>query len=48
MAKFLKSDDPKGSHGHLAIGVLKSMKWRNLLSKFAVYHWVNSQLGQKS
>ncbi len=41
-------DNPKWSYAHLTFGVLKSMKWRNRLSKFVVYHWINGQLGQKS
>ncbi len=48
MVKILKSDNPKESDAYLTIGVLKSLKWRNQLSKFAIYHWVNGQLGQKS
>ena len=48
IVKILKLYDPKGSYAHLTIGVLKRMKLRNRLSKFAVYHGVNGQLGQKS
>ncbi len=48
MVKILKSDNPKASYAHLTMWVLKTMKWRNRLSKFVVYHWVNGQLGQKS
>ncbi len=48
VVKILKLDGPKGSYAHLTIGLLKSMKWRNRLSKFVAYHWVNGQLVQKS
>ena len=48
MVKILKSDNRTQSYAHMTFGVLKSMKWRNRLSKFWVYHWFNSQLGQKS
>ena len=48
VVKILKSDNPKQSYPYLTFGVLKSMKWRNWLSKFGVYHWVNCQLGPKS
>ena len=48
IVKILKSYNPKGSYAHLTIGGLKSMKWKNQLSKSAIYHWVNGQLGKKS
>ncbi len=48
VVKILKSDNPKWSYDHLTFEVLKSMKWRNKLSKFAVYHWVNWILNKKS
>ncbi len=44
----MKLDNPKGSYAHLTFGVLKSTKWRNRLSKFVVYHWINGHLSQKS
>ena len=46
--RILKSDNPKWSYAHSTIGLLKSMEWRNRLSKFGVNHWVNDQAGQKS
>ncbi len=46
--KVLKLNNANQSYGHLTFGVLKSMKQRNRLSKFGVYHWVNCQFGQKS
>ncbi len=46
VVKILKSDNPKRSYANLTFEVLKSMKFRIRLSKFVVYHWVNSQLGK--
>ena len=46
--KILRSGIPEQSYAYLTFGVLKSMKLRNWLSKFAVYNWLNCQFGQKS
>ncbi len=46
--KILKLDNLELSYAYLIFGVLKSMKWRNWLSMFGVYHWVNCLLGHKS
>ncbi len=48
VVKTSKSDNSKQSYAQLTFGILTSMKWRNRLSMFGVYHCINCQLGQKS
>ena len=38
MVGILKSDNPKWSYDHVTFLILKSVKWRNWLSKFGIYH----------